>query len=300
VSVYPLAGDRVASAAISICRSVNRSFLPRGSACLALSLLAACATPQMTRSGTLSSYDGLASSKGRTTRSQVRVSKADVLAAKTVRILPARFAEGVGADVTEKNRNLVANALDRTLCRKLSKRFDIVDSGKDADLSVRTTITHMGTTSRIAAGASVVVGFIPSALSSIPLLNPRVPVGLGSLTVEAEALDPKGEQDAALIWARGADSMLSSARVSEVGDAYALATDFGGKFSDLLITGETSGKLKLPKLPRFGSSKKDIDCGTFGSGPGLIGKLGDNLGLPPAMADKGAKREKGPSPPSPQ
>ncbi|WP_168355850.1 DUF3313 domain-containing protein [Sphingomonas gei] len=247
----------------------------------------------MTRSGALSSYGDLVRHKGRTTDSQARVSKQDVLAAKTVRILPARFADGVGADVTEKNRNLVANALDRSLCRKLSKRFDIVTTSEPADLNVQTTITHMGTTSRIAAGASAVIGFIPSALSSIPLLSPRVPVGLGSLTVEAEALDRDGMQDAALIWARGADSIMSSARVSEVGDAYALAGDFGGKFSELLITGETSSRgLKLPRLPKFGGSKKDSDCDIFGSDPGLLGKIGENFALPPAVADKGAKREK--------
>ncbi|MDP5278728.1 DUF3313 domain-containing protein [Sphingomonas sp. DG1-23] len=285
---YPLAGDLSVRAIIHPRRTV-RSFV----ACLALSSLAACATPPMTRSGALTSYDHLVRKKGRTTQSQARVNKQDLLAARTVRILPARFADGVGTDVAEKNRNLVANALDRSLCRKLSKRFDIVEATEPADLSVRTTITHIGTTSRIAAGASAIVGFIPSALSSIPLLNPRVPVGLGSLTVEAEALDRNGEQDAALIWARGADSILSTARVSEVGDAYAQAGEFGDKFSEMLITGETSrGGLKLPRLPKFGGSKKDGDCGIFGSDPGLLGKVSENLALPPATVDKGAKRKK--------
>ena len=52
-----------------------------------LSLMAAgCATAPLERSGSLASYDNLTPSDGVLTKSQVRIDKADVLAAKTARI----------------------------------------------------------------------------------------------------------------------------------------------------------------------------------------------------------------------
>ena len=283
---------------VSCCRRMrNRFRKPAGSAlvtAVVAGLLTACATPPMTSSGVLSSYSELPPVKnGRSTKSRVRVNTQDVLAARTVRILPTRFAEDVGAGLSEKDRGLVTNVIDRSLCRSLSKRFDVVGGVDPTDLSVRAVITHLGTTNQIAAGASAAIGFIPSALTSIPIVSPRVPVGLGSLTIEAEALDRDGEQDAAMIWASGADAVLSAPRVSEVGDAYQLASEFGRKFSELLVTGEQpSGKLKLPKLPKIGGSKKDTACEVYGSGPGILGKITESIALPPSVADKGREAEK--------
>lgn len=255
-----------------------------------LMLLAACASAPKTRSGSLTSYHGLAPSDGVQTKSQLLVNKENILAAKTVRIAPTRFAGGIGSDLSEKDRELVANRVDRALCKGLTKRLDVVDPTDPADLSVQATITHLGTTNRIAAGASLVVGFVPSALSSVPGLSPRVPFGLGSLTIEAEALNPAGTQEAAIVWSRGASYVLSSSTISEVGDAYQLASDFGGNFSELLTTGETPfGGMPRIDLPKFGG-KKDIDCDAYGRGSGVIGFFGDNLGMPPGWTDKGAQK----------
>lgn len=298
---------RIAATAMHLgCRNVSYRYASRNRLALlavvpALCLTAGCATRPMTESGALTSYGHLGPvKKGRAVKSRVQVNKEDVLAARTVRILPTRFADAVGTDISEKNRSLVANAIDRSICRRLSTRFDVVDGADAADLNIQATITHLGTTNRFAAGASAVVGFIPSALSSIPLISPRVPVGLGSLTVEVEALDRGHQQDAAMIWAGGANAVQSTARVSEVGDAYELASDFGGKFSQILITGEKpSGKLKLPKLPKIGGSKKDSACNAYGKSPGILGMITDSVALPPNVADKGRTAEKVPAEISP-
>lgn len=255
-----------------------------------LVLLAACASAPTTRSGSLTSYEGLAPSDGVQTKSQLLVNKDNVLAAKTVRIAPTRFAHDIGSGLWEKDRELVANRVDRALCEGLSKRLDVVDPVGPADLSVQATITHLGTTNRLAAGASLVVGFVPSALSSVPGLSPRVPFGVGSLTIEAEALNPAGTQEAAIIWSRGASYVLSSSTISEVGDAYQLASDFGGNFSELLTTGETPfGGMPRMALPKFGG-KKDVDCDAYGRGSGVVGFVGGNLGMPPGWTDKGAQK----------
>lgn len=253
--------------------------------------LTGCTRPTMTRSGALSTYGDLRpASNARGSASEVWVKREDVLSARSVRILPTRFAGAIGADVSEKDRNLLANAIDRTLCRGLSKRFDVtIEEG--ADLSVQATITHLGTTNKVAAGASAAIGFIPSTLTSIPFISPRVPIGLGSLTVEAEALDQQQQQDAAMVWAAGANAIRSTARVSDVGDAYDLTSTFGRKFSQLLVTGEKpSDRIGFPKLPKFRGSKKDPDCDIFGRPPGILGAIADNLALPPNVVDKGRKR----------
>lgn len=261
----------------------------RACALVPLFLLAACASAPATRSGSLVSYEGLKPSDGVQTKSQLLVNKENVLAATSVRIAPTRFAHDIGSKLSSKDRELVANRIDRALCKGLSKRLDVVDPNGPADLSVQATITNLKTTNRLAAGASLVVGFVPSTLTSVPMLSPRVPFGLGSLTVEAEALNPEGTQEAAIVWSRGASYVMSSTTVSEVGDAYQLASDFGGNFSDLVTRGETPfGRMPRLEVPKFGG-KKDVDCEAYGKGGGVIGFLVDNLGAPPEWTDKGAE-----------
>jgi hypothetical protein len=260
----------------------------RACACAPLLLLAACVSAPTTRSGALTSYEGLAPSNGLQTKSQLRVNRDALLAAKTVRIAPTRFDAGVGAELTEAHRALVANRIDRALCRRLSGRLDVVDPETSADLSVQATITHVDQTGRVASGASVVASFV----NPVPMVSPRVPLGLGSLTVEAEALDPAGRQEAAIVWSRKAQpiAMMGGATVSEVGDAYQFAGAFGENFGDLVTTGQTPfGRAPRPKLPKLGG-KRDEACEAYGRGPGVAGFLAENLGLPPAWTDKGARK----------
>lgn len=274
------------------CRSERKKPLAAACALVPLIFLAACASSPSTRSGALTSYEGLAPSNNTSTKSQMRVDKEKVLAARTVRIVPTRFGDSVGSGLSEKDRALVTNRVDRALCKGLSKRLEVVDPKAPADLSVQATITHLGTTNKIAAAGSVVVSFV----SVIPAVAPRVPFGLGSLTVEAEAVNPAGEPAAAMVWSRGAQyvSIMGSTTVSDVGDAYQLASAFGGNFSELLTTGESPfGGVSHVKLPKFGG-KKDAGCDAYGRGSGFIGFVADNFGAPPGWTDKGA--QKGPNP----
>ena len=61
----------------------------------------------------------------------------------------------------------------------------------------------------------------------MPIPSVRVPIGLGGIALEGEAVDPAGYQRAAMLWARGANSFFGKTRVSPVGDAYELASSFG-------------------------------------------------------------------------
>ncbi|WP_315767269.1 MULTISPECIES: DUF3313 domain-containing protein [unclassified Bradyrhizobium] len=271
----------------------------RNRACLvsfALALiLCGCATAPMTQSGTLASYQELAPSNGVLAKSLLHVNKDSVLAAKTIRVSRAIFPQNAAPALSDEQRRLVANAVDRALCVDLSERFVVVAHGEPADLTTHAVITQATPTDRIAAGASKVVSVVPAALGvAAPVPVPRLPIGLGSLTIEAEALDHAGKQQAAMVWARGANSFTNSPTLSTAGDAYELAVAFGDDFGQMLVTGTTPfGKLpQLPSLDKIGSSlggkPKYAACDAFGRDPGVIGLVANRLGAPPEWADKGA------------
>ena len=262
-------------------------------AAIAMVLLSGCASAPMTRGGSLASYDNLTPSDGLLAKSLVRVNKDDVLAAKTVRIVPTTFAQTASPTLSQEQRQLVANAIDRSLCMGLSERLEVVGFDRPADLTAHALVTQAAPTDEVAAGASKVVGFLPTALGAgVPIPVPRLPVGLGSLTVEAEVRDPSSRQQAAMVWARGANSFTNSPMVSSAGDAYDLASSFSDDFSKLVITGATPFG-KAPDLPSFdkigaafGGKPKYAACEAFGRNPGLIGMAAGKLGLPPEWSDK--------------
>jgi hypothetical protein len=250
----------------------------------------------MTQSGSLSSYDAMTPSNGILTKARLRVSKEDVLAAKTIRIVPTTFsADAAQAPFSPAQRKLVTNVIDRTMCIGLSDRFKVVALSEPADLTVQAVITHAAPTDEVAAGVSKVASIVPRVLSAgAPVPVPRLPIGLGSLSLEAEARSETGAQEAAMIWARGADSMTTNPTVSTASDAYALAKEFGADFSRFLITGASPFN-RLPAIPTLekigsalGAKPKNPVCETFGRSPGLTGMIGDRIGLPPEWTDKGA------------
>ncbi|WP_284419892.1 MULTISPECIES: DUF3313 domain-containing protein [unclassified Bradyrhizobium] len=255
--------------------------------------LSGCATAPITQSGALASYRSLAESDGLLAKSVLNVNKDNVLAASTVRIMPTTFAGEVGSVLAEPQRRLVTNAVDRALCLSLSERFIVVAPNERADLTTRSFITQVAATDAVAAGASKVVSVVPGALG-VPVPVPRLPIGLGSLTIEAEAVDRRGRQQAAMVWARGANSFTNSPVISQAGDAYDLAGAFSADFGQLLVTGETPfGKPpKIPSIDRIGAAlggkPKNAACEAFGRDPGLIGMVANRLGAPPEWVDKGA------------
>jgi Protein of unknown function (DUF3313) len=275
------------------------SAIPPSAAALAcLTVLCGCAAAPLTESGALASYAQLEKSDGYLTRTRQKVDKAAVLAAQSVQLRPTRVAaSATTAGLTPGQLSLVANAVDRALCSGLSARFIVVPAGAPADLAVEAVITHLGVTGTTAAAASKVVnagGIVVSATTGLPVQVPRLPFGLGGLSVEAKADAPAGQQIAAMTWARGADVLTTRARVSEEGDAYALATEFAGDFSRLLITGTDPINNSRPQLTSmreikefFGADPKHAACATFGGNPGLADAIGGTIGLPPSWTDRG-------------
>jgi hypothetical protein len=258
-------------------------------------MLSGCATAPLATSGALSAYDSLAHSNGVLTQSRLRVDRAEILAARTVSISRTSFSSAAAqVELSDKQRQIIANAVDRSLCIGLSDRFQVLPPGQSADLKVHATVTHVTLTDVGMAGVSKVASIVPMFLDlSVPVPVPRIPIGMGSLSIESEARNTRGEQKAAMVWARAADSITSAARISAAGDAYDLASAFGDDFSKLLVTGDTpfNGNLPAPTMQRVTSSlggpPKNAACDAFGR-DGIQGLVGRRLGAPPEWSDEGA------------
>jgi hypothetical protein len=278
----------------------------RPAALTGLLLLSGCASVPLEQGGSLSSYQDLAQSDGLITRARVRVAKDEILAAGTLRLVPTSFAAAaVDANLSEAQRKLVANAIDRSLCIGLSDRFRILSPAQPADLTVRAVITRIVPTDTTAAAASNAISLATTVVTATgvvtaPIPSLRLPIGLGGLALEVEALDRTGAQKAAMIWARGATAFAGRPRVATNGDAYDLAASFGDDFSQLMVTG-TSPFGKLPSLPSppslqrlqslLGGAPKESPCEAFGRSPGVPGLIGGAIGLPPDWTDKGAAQQ---------
>jgi hypothetical protein len=263
-----------------------------------MSLLPACAPATLVQGAALSSYDQLAPSDGMITKSRIHVSKEQTLAAKTIKIVPTVFPSTVAPKLTYQQRALVANAVNRALCVSLSDRFRVVASGEPADLTVRVVVTQATETDEVAAGVSAAVSFgtiFVDMGARVPI--PRIPIGLGNLSLEAEAVDARGKQQAAMLWGRGATAFFSSPKASKASDAYDLAAAFGDDFAYLLVKGKSpfggGGDLNLPSWQKINSAlglaPKHAACESYGRSPGLVGAVGGKLGLPPEWTDGGAK-----------
>ncbi|MEH3119847.1 MAG: DUF3313 domain-containing protein [Methylorubrum populi] len=289
-------------------RSKRRPAFPARTAHLALAAsllagLAGCGNVVLTGGEALSRRDQFVASDAVASESKLFIDPTLPRTVRTVRIVPTVFTEAVsGPGLTPVERRLIANAADRALCYDLSLRYDIVSSGK-ADITVRSAVSRVELTNVPAAGATigasaaisiaaqVGIGFADT-VGKIPV--PRVPIGLGSLTIEAEALDARNRQRAAMIWGGAANSFTNQARFSAASDAYDLAGEFGQDFGSYLATGQDpfKGELQLPTYDRIrittlGEAPLDPDCEAFGRAPGLDGILGDLIGLPPEWTDKG-------------
>lgn len=242
--------------------------------------LTACASVDTTPSAALiaGAPGELTSSEGLRAKARFRVDAAAVSAARTLRIEPSLFEAGLVENVTDRQREVVSQTLNQSLCRALSRRFEIVAPGAPADLVVRAQITRVEATGAGAAAVSTVGGFA----SPIPF-TPRLPVGLGSLVVEGAARDASNAAKAVMVWGRGADMFTTNARASSIGDAFTLARAFSKDFAKLLIRAGDPFKSAsgTPQRPR--RKPAPAECAAWGASPGAAGFISDKLGLPPEM-----------------
>ena len=245
----------------------------------------ACATSSVTQTGAISSYDRLQAVKTTRTKAGIVADGPALAAARSVRIQPVTYGAdaGVGEGVSAAESALIANLVGRTLCVKLSNRYDIVAYPAPADLTIRAVITRMTPTNRTAAAASLPLR-AAGMVVGLPFPG-RFPVGLGSFAAEGEAVDARGAQRAAMVWARGADMFTNRARVSRIGDAYALSNAFAGDFAALIITAKNPLH-DIPPMP-FGTRPRPVSliCDAYGKANAANGFVAGYVGAPPGWTE---------------
>jgi hypothetical protein len=260
-----------------------------------VSAVAGCTSVPLQPANSLASYDGLTKVDGRIRKAEYKAVPADLTASKTVYIEPTLVSPTAAqSTIKPADQALVATVVSRALCVGVSDRFVVTDDRENADLIVHATVTRIVPTNATAAGLSTAASIGASfAASSVPV--PRIPLGLGGLAVEAEATTRDGKQAGAMVWSKGANFVTTSARMSQVGDAYSLASSFGNDFSKMLVTGKTPFK-GLPKLPSYQKLKSNLGgkpkyhaCERFGRDPGLKDFAASQVGLPPSWTDKPAR-----------
>lgn len=238
-----------------------------------LLLLAACASAP-TRSGFLSTYDGLAP-RTDTVRAKIeqRRDEAGLAQVRQVAIEPTVIVNP-GDWLTPGERRLLLRELDAQLCFELSERFDIAPG---APHRVRVAITRVDPTGRAASVASAAAGFfIPGPLGL------RAPGTLGALSAEAEMLDGE-RQLVAVSWSRAATAIgTDDPSLSRVGDAL----QFAEPFADAVAAAMTPEGLKSRAIP------KPDPCAEFGSRfrpEGWAAKFATGLYVPEMSGAKGAE-----------
>ncbi len=168
---------------------------PIASALLSLSLLSllGCAAVPLEQANSLTSYDGLTSNNGRLTKASYKVSSGALGTARTIYIEPTKASAAAAVSIKKfSDRALVANVISRALCIGVSDRFEVVSTKEDADLVVHATITQIVPTNATMAGLPTATTLGASLFSSVPV--PRLPMGLGGLSVEAEATASRRER----------------------------------------------------------------------------------------------------------
>lgn len=255
-------------------------------------MLVGCANVPLEQANSLTSYEGLTPMDGRLTKAKYKVDSKDLVVIKTVYIEPTTVSATATQSVRKpSDQALVANAISRALCIGVSDRFEVVGAKENADFVIHATVTRIVPTNTTAAGVSTATSLGASLVVPVPVPT-RLPVGLGGLSVEAEATTKDGRQLGAMVWAKGANSLTTGARISQIGDAYSLAGDFGDDFSKMLVTGKTPFK-GLPKIPSsqkiksgLGLKPKYPACERFGRTPFLKEMAGSQFGVPPSWTDK--------------
>lgn len=245
---------------------------------LAPLLLAGCGTPAR-QSGLLSSYEGLpAANNGLRASTAERRDDAALSGLRRIAIRPSSLAASpTNAWLSEAERALILREVDAQLCFELSRRYEITATQGEAEAEVRAVVAEVRPTGRAGSAASAAASFfIPGPLGV------RVPGTTGGLSAEAELVDTRGRQLAALVWNRNATAVgTDSPSLSRVGDALQFAEAFG----------DAAGKALSPKDKKSGPAPKPDPCAGFGPRlrlEGYAAKFITNLYVPEASGARPA------------
>lgn len=243
----------------------------------ALAALAACQSMPTDRSGYLSSYEGLAQDKPGKRRDE-----AAATAIRRVYIEPTVLRLNALTPLRPSDQALVRQEVDRQLCYKLSRRFEIAPLPEANVARVRAAVAHIAPTSRGGSAVTAAAGFF----NPIPIVKLRAPRLSGGLVAEAELVAPDGRQAAAIAWSKSTEGISNiDPSLSPVGDALQLSEKFADA-AGKAFAAKASKKHAVPKpdpCARFGPriGARAVGGVIMGFGTGLYAPSVTGAGRPP-------------------
>jgi hypothetical protein len=244
-------------------------------------LLGACASVPQTRGDPLANDKPLESVSDSQGRRVSRYVDGALLAPLTSYALPdvdLKLPEE-RAGISPEQLAIVSNALNRSICVRLGRYLTAEPIPSESALKIEVALTGITPTSKALSGISAALGtVVPGPF--------RIPVGMGAIALDARA-STNGQTAAFMRWAKGANPVLNSAKVSTIGDAYDLVDTFAREFGQLLLQG-TSKVRTREKLPDDLIAANEALCESRFGRVDLVGK-GASFLLPlsPESIDKG-------------
>lgn len=184
--------------------------------------------------------------------------------------------------VRPDSQALVRQEIDRQMCFRLSKRFEIVPTSEPGAGRVRTAIAHIAPTNPAGSAATAAASFfIP-----VPFVKLRGPRISGALAAEAELVAADGQQVAAITWAKSTEGISKmDPSLSPVGDALQLAEPFAKAASDAFATKARKNRpvAKPDPCARFSprrSASRMVGGAIIGFGTGLYAPSVSGAGRP--------------------
>lgn len=229
-------------------------------------LASGCAAAPDGQGGFLSSYERLAEQDSLRAEVSSWRDETALSGRSRVSVAPTVLAPEAAAALPRELGETVRREVDRQLCLELSERFEMVPAPDGPDVVlVRAAITGIAATS--------VAASLLSAATSRAIPGPgavRVPLGLGGLAAEAEALDAStGAQLAAMVWSRRAQVVMDRGSLSPAGDAHQMAEPFGDAVGALVYAGDASAQRRERPEGLCGPGIGADDVGRFLAGRAL-------------------------------
>lgn len=255
----------------------------------ALSMLSACASvPTPNGNGLTSdrSLEQAAAEPGRTVSRFIDRDRAASLASFALPDIALRL-PAENPDIDAGQLALLGNALNRSLCLRLGQYLEADPEPQAQTLRIEAVLTGITPTSKASAGLSAAVDvFVPGPF--------RIPVGMGSIALDVRASNADGTL-AFMRWAKGANPVLNSARISSIGDAYALLDTFAKEFTYWLVQ-DADGDGRRPKLPNERIEANESLCEACYGKVDALGKgVSRLIPLAPEAIDKGRPEATGDS-----
>jgi hypothetical protein len=182
-------------------------------------------------------------------------------------------------DISVQQLAILSNALNRSVCKRLGQYLVAEAAPSETALIIEIALTGITPTSKTLSSISVAADFfVPGPF--------RIPVGMGAIALDARA-STDGKTAVFMRWAKGANPVFNSAKVSSIGDAYDLVDTFTREFGQLLLHGTSKVKVRQKLLNDLIEANESLCESRYGKVDPIGKGASFLLPLPPEFIDKG-------------